>query len=125
MTANIQSQAIGLANTTIALGAQLLALYQQITALDQAWSDVNAGATINALGTVAQNADGSLGAADGAPVVTHPISPALYPSLMRSMSANQITVVKTMLDNVATYVNGTAVSATGGVRQALNTASGT
>lgn len=124
MSLNQQTQSIQVANTIIGLSAQLLAIYQQIVILDAAWTDNGVANVLNALGTVALNVDGSTGAVDGSANVTHPINPALFPSLSRTLSATQITSLKTILDNVVTYVNGGAVSATASARSILNSASG-
>jgi hypothetical protein len=125
MSVNPQTQSIAIANQLISLAGQFLSIYQQMVILDAAWSDNGVANIINALGTVALNTDGSLGTTpDGTPVVTHPINPTLYPNLIRSLSATQITQLKTILDNIVTYVNGSAVSATASARGILNSASG-
>src|SRR6266436_1239595 len=122
--ANPQTQAIQTANTMFNLAAQLMSLYTQMVALDAAWLDQGSAAVLAAMGTVIQNADGSLGTADVTPNITHPLDPTKYPSIQRSLSSNQIASIKTILDNIVTYVNGGAVSATAGARGILNTAVG-
>jgi hypothetical protein len=121
---NPQTQAIQTANQLINLSAQLMSIYQQMVVIDAQWTDQGAANIINALGTVVLAVDGSTGAADGTPNVTHPISPTLYPSLTRSLSANQITSLKTTLDSIVTYVNGSAVTAVPTARAILNSAVG-
>jgi hypothetical protein len=116
-----QTQAIGVANQLIGLAAQLLAIYQQMVIIDAAWADGSMANLINALATASLNADGSIGAVDGTPNTAHPITNL---ALQRSMSATQITQLKTVLDNIVTYVNGGAVSATASARGILNSASG-
>lgn len=124
MAATTQSQAIQIANQLINLSNQLMQIYTQMVVLDAAWTDNGVANVLNALGTVPLNADGSTGTADGAPNVAHPISPALYPALQHTLSANQVTQLKTVLDNVVTYVNGSAVTATASARGVLNSAVG-
>lgn len=125
MSVNPQTQAIQTANQIIALASTLLGVYQQMVIIDAAWTDNGAANILNALKTVALNADGSAGTSDGVtPNVTHPIDPALFPTLTRSLSANQIASMKTILDNIVTYVNGGAVSATASARAILNSATG-
>jgi hypothetical protein len=124
VAATQQSQAIQIANQLISLSQTLMSIYQGMVVLDAAWSDDGTATVIAALGTVALNADGSLGAADGAPNVAHPINPALFPVLTRALSSNQITQLKTILDAVVTLVNGSAVSAQTGARGILNAAVG-
>lgn len=119
-----QSQAIQVANSLFGLAAQLMSIYTQMVALDAAWSDNGLAAVIAAMGTVTLNADGSLGTVDSTPNVAHPLNPATYPTLQRALSSNQIAQIKTVLDNVVTYVNGSAVSATSGARAILNSSVG-
>lgn len=124
MAANQQTQAIQIANQLVSLSSQLLAIYTQMVVLDAAWTDQGTANVLNAMGTVALNTDGSTGAADGAANVTHPLDPAKYPVLSRSLSANQITQLKSVLDNIVTYTNGGAVTATPSARAILNSAVG-
>ena len=124
MAATPQTQAIAVINQLENIAIQLMAVYQQMVVIDAAWTDNAMANTINALGTVTLNADGSTGAVDATPNTAHPIDPNKYPSLSRTLSAVQITQIKTTLDNVVTYVNGSAVSATASARAILNSASG-
>jgi hypothetical protein len=121
---NQQSQAIQVANQLISLSNSLMQIYEALVVLDAAWTDNSLATVINALGTVLLNADGSTGTADVSPVTTHPIDPTKYPTLTRTLSATQITQLKTVLDNIVTYVNGSAVSATATARAILNSAVG-
>ncbi len=122
--ANPQTQAIQIANQLTGLSSQLMAIYTQMVILDAAWTDQGIANVLNAMGTVVLNTDGSTGTVDVSPNVTHPLDPAKYPSLTRSLSSNQITSLKTILDNIVTYVNGSAVSATASARAILNTSVG-
>jgi hypothetical protein len=121
---NPQTQAIQTANQLISLSSQLMSIYTQMVILDAAWTDQGAANVLNALGTVVLAVDGSTGAADGAPNVTHPIDPTKYPALTRSLSSNQITSLKTTLDSIVTFVNGSAVTAIPSARAILNSAVG-
>lgn len=124
MPANAQSQAVQTANQLINLAAQLMNIYQQMVVLDAAWTDQGSAAVLAALGTVAVGADGSTGAADANPTAGHPIDPTKYPALSHTLSATQITQLKTVLDNIVTYVNGQAVPATASARGILNASFG-
>lgn len=124
MAATPQTQAIATANSLIALSQQLISLYQAMVILDAQWTDQAAATTLAAMGTVAQNADGSLGAADGTATVTHPLDPTKYPGLSRSISSNQIGQLKTILDGVVNYVGGSAVATQASARPILNVAVG-
>lgn len=124
MAVTKQSQAIQTANGLIAAANQLMSLYQQMTILDAAWTDDGVANVIAAMGTVALNTDGSLGTADGAPNVANPLNPVTYPALARAISSNQIGQLKTILDAVVAYINGSAVSTQASARPILNAAIG-
>jgi len=122
--ATVQSQAIAAANSNISGAQQLMTLYQQLIALQNVWTDVNVGNTLNALSTVALNTDGSLGAADATPNTAHPIDTSKYPSMSRALSSTQITQIKTILDGIVTYIQGGAVTTQPSARAILNQAIG-
>jgi hypothetical protein len=119
-----QSQAIQVANNLISAAQQLMQLYQLMTTIDAQWTDQGTATVIAAMGTIAQNADGSLGTTDSTPNVAHPLNPTTYPTLSRALSSNQIAQLKTILDGVVSYVGGTAVTTQAGARAILNAAVG-
>lgn len=123
-SATLQSQAIVNVNTIINLASQLLTLSSAIAAVNNAWLDDGTANVINAMGTVTLNTDGTLGTADLTANVTHPFNVVTYPTLLRAISANQVASLLTVLNNIPTYVAGTAVAATPGVRGILNAAIG-
>lgn len=120
----IQSQAIQNANTIMNLATQLLSLSQQVTIVNNAWLDDATANTLNAMGTVALNADGTLGTADPSPNTSHPLNLALYPTLNRALSANQIASMLTVLNSIPSFVAGNAIASTASVRAILNSATG-
>lgn len=124
MAATQQSQAIQIANQLISLAQTLISVYDQMVVLDAAWTDNAVATVIAAMGTVALNADGTLGAADGTPNVAHPLNTATYTTLSRAMSSNQIGQLKTILDGIVNYVGGTAVTTQASARPILNAAVG-
>jgi len=124
MSANPQTQAIGIINRLLSLAVQLKGISDEMIALDGVWTDNNIGAVINAMGTVGLNTDGSLGSADATPNNAHPLSPTLYPAIQRSLSANQVTSIKTILDTIPTLIGGSSVPAQTGARGILNAAVG-
>lgn len=124
MATTPQTQAIQVANGLISAAQQLMNLYQLMVQLDQQWTDQSVATIVAAMATVTQNADGSMGAADGSPNVAHPLSPTLYPTLNRAISSNQIGQLKTILDGVVNYVGGSAVSTQASARPILNVAVG-
>ena len=124
MTINARLNPLQTANNLMNLAQQLLIIYQQMVIIDAAWTDDTVATTIAAMGTVAVNADGTLGAADGTPNVAHPINLALYPSLSRAVSSNQIGQAKTIMDGIVAYVSGQAVSQQAGARAILNAVNG-
>jgi hypothetical protein len=124
MAATPQSQAIGIANQLITAADTLIQLDYVISQINQQWTDVGTANILNAMGTVAQNVDGSMGATDGTANVAHPLNPATYGSLLRAVSANQLASMLTVLNNIPLYINGSAISATPGVRAILNAEAG-
>jgi hypothetical protein len=124
MASTPQSQAIQNINSLVSAANQLMSLYLLMQQIDAQWTDDGMAAIISSMGTVALNADGSLGAADGAPNVAHPLNVASYSSLTKAVSSNQIGQIKTILDGVVTYMNGSAVSAQSGARAIINAAIG-
>jgi hypothetical protein len=124
MAATPQTQAIQNANTIVSLSQQLFNLSAAITQANQAWQNNGSGGILAAMGTVALNADGSLGTADVVPVISHPLNPATYPGLARALSSNQYASLLTIINNIPTYVGGTQVNATSGVPGTLSTAVG-
>lgn len=116
-----QSQAIACVNLILLSAQQMYALYQQIEQIDATWADDAVATTIANWQTVSVTIDGSLATtSDVAINPAHPFNPTLYPTLTRPVSANLITQVKTVLDNLVTYMNGQAVSAVPGARAVIN-----
>jgi hypothetical protein len=124
MAATLQSQAIDATNSGINAAQTLMTLYVQLVHVQNVWQDMNVGQTLTAMNTVALNADGSMGAADASPNANHPIDTTKYPTLSRSLSSTQIAQIKTILDGVVSYINGTAVTTQPGARAILNAAIG-
>jgi hypothetical protein len=127
MAANPQTQAIAVANGYAAVAQQMITLFVQVQSLDAQWTDQAVATTLANLNTVALNADGTPGAADGVINVAHPISPTLYPSLQRLLSSNQYSSLKTIIDEIFSstgYVAGGAVATQAGARAILNAATG-
>jgi hypothetical protein len=122
MTTTPQQQAIIVANGYISIAQQVMTIFAQLTTLDQEWTDQGIATILAAMGTVALNADGTLGAADGSPNNAHPLNTATYPALSVPLSSNQIGSLKTILDEIETYVGGGAVATQIGARSILNNA---
>jgi hypothetical protein len=122
MPSNPQQQALNTINNLLSLAQTMLAVYNQMAALDQYWTDNGIANMLAALGTVALNADGTTGATDATPVETHPLDPNKYAQLSRTLTPTQITQIKTILDAVVSLMNGSAVSAQTGARAILNAA---
>ena len=119
------TQAIAVANTLVANAQQLMNIYNSMVALDSQWSDDSVATYLAAMTTAPLNADGTQSTtADGSPNSAHPIMGSVYPLLARPLSSTQIAQLKTILDQVVTLVNGSAVSAQSGARGILNFAVG-
>lgn len=124
MAATPQTQAIQVANALVSASQQLMALYQLMVTIDQQWTDDAVATTLAAMTTAALNADGSVGANDGSPNTSHPISPTTYPTMTRALSSTQFAQIKTILDGIVNYVGGSAVSTQVGARAIINFAVG-
>jgi hypothetical protein len=124
-TQSPQSQAIACANNIVALAQQLMTIYAQIEAIDACWTDDAVANTLAQLHTVSVNLDGSLATTNDAVINTNnPMNPVLYPALTRPISVLQLTQVKTILDGMASYISGSAVSIQPGARAILDAATG-
>jgi hypothetical protein len=121
MAATPNSQTIAQANLIISTAQQMLSLYQTMLALDASWTDDGVATALATLNTVAVNSDGTLGTADGTPNSAHPINPAIYPTITRAVSVNQLTLAKTIMDGFVSYIGGQAVTTQVSARLALNT----
>ena len=119
-----QTQATSILNQVTSNAQALLGLYYSIKAMDQAWTDNGVAVTSNNMVTAALNLDGSLGIADGAPNVAHPIDTRVIIQLNRTLSANQYASMETILKTIITLVEGGAVSAQASARAILNQAAG-
>ncbi len=119
MSGTLNSQAIKVANTIVSLSQQMMTNYQQIVALDAAWTDIGAATVIAAMATATLNADGSIGSVDATPNTAHPINALLYPQLSQAVSSTQLAQAKTILDALRSLIEGSAVSAQGGARAIL------
>lgn len=124
MPATQQSQAIANANTVLSLSQQLLTLYNAIIAANNAWNDDASLTVLQNMGTVALNADGTLGTADGTPNNAHPLNIGTYTALSRAVSVNSLASALTQLNAVVAFVNGSQAGPTAGVRSVLNQVTG-
>lgn len=120
-----QSQAIEVANNLLAYAQEVMTLYANLKLMDAQWTDDQVAGTLLNLNTVPYNLDGSLGTTnDPAPDQTHPINTANYPTLNRPVSVYHLTVAKTVLDGIVTYIEGGAVTQQPSARSFLNSVIG-
>lgn len=125
MPATPQSQAVALANRVLAADLQIAALLETVNQLLVEWNDIGAATILNNLPTCAVNADGTLGAADGAPNTAHPINTAVVTGLTRAISAADLSaLVAYPLTNFQAACNGSQIAAIGGMRAIINKAQG-
>lgn len=112
MAATPQSQAINETN-------DLLIVLQSVQQTRSLWLDwrkkrdaANLGTIWAAWPTAAQNADGSLGAADGTPVGSHPIDTRIagVANLLMPRTPNDLANMSTLLDGLEAFINGGAVT---------------
>lgn len=110
MASSEETQVIELANDLNDFAAQFLAVIEAATELNARWNALNAQAVMNAMGTVATNADGTLGTADATPVTGHTINPATYPGFSRQTSAYNWGALLTLVQQFLNLNNGQAVT---------------
>lgn len=126
MSATEQTQSIGNSNQILGLAGRLMDLYNGCKQGINAWNDDGTLTVVQHLATAAQNADGSLGAADATPVNANPIDTRVTANatLVRAISANNLSSLVTQLGNFVSLVEGNAVSAQAGFRSLFNQATG-
>ena len=117
------SVAVGVANEIMSISAELIMLYNRIKVVDKAWNDDNVANYLAAMTTAVLNSDGTQGNSDATPNAAHPILYGLY-NLSRPVTATQITQMKSGCDDVAAYIDGSAVSANPGAHAILDVAVG-
>lgn len=116
-----QTQALDVANNLIGLSAQLIGVYNACKAVQTQWTDDNVANMLALQATAVLNADGSVGVADGAPNVAHPMT---HPLLLRSLSQTQITQLKGIIDSFVAFVEGQAIGVNANTRAFLQFAVG-
>jgi hypothetical protein len=121
---NLESQAIGVANTLLTTAQSLVGLINTINQTSGQYTQLTLGTVFAAMPTATPNADGSLGTADATPNVAHPINAPLLQTnqgltLNRAISANDIGSLLTFLQAVAALAAGSAVTQQGQAPQVL------
>lgn len=106
--ANKQDRAVAAANQLIQIAAQMLAVRQAAQAYLAQDTSENYDAVFSAMPTAVFNADGTVGTADGSPVLTHPISVPAGAPLLRSR--NQLNSMKLLLSDFMNFLNNAAVA---------------
>jgi hypothetical protein len=119
-----QSQAIHVANSLLGLAQQIMSIYDQIGLVHEQWTDQGVANTLATFSTVDVTTDGGIGAPDPAPVNGHAIDTSIYTGLSRSVSALEITQIKSTLDDLKGYIDGQDLGPNPGARAILNAATG-
>lgn len=109
MSDTLQSRAINAANGMLAISQQLSALRATINQFVTQYNSEGFSTVWNALGTCAQNTDGSLGTADGSPNTAHPINTGTYTTLNRAVSATQLINGVAMIEQLQNFFGNAAV----------------
>lgn len=115
MAATLKSQAIDIANRLISAAQTLASVKDQIDLANAQWTALTLKGVLDAFPTAAMNADGGMGASDTNPVAGHPIdvTAAGTGNLSRSISANDLTALSTLLGAVSKLLAGEAVTQQG------------
>jgi hypothetical protein len=100
--------AVNAANALIGIMQQLKALRQQVNDFVTQYTQENYSAAWNAFATAAQNADGSLGGADGSPNTANPIDTRVtnQSGLSKAVTATQLVNAVATLQDLQTFLTG-------------------
>ena len=128
MATNLQSplsETIAVANGYVAAAQDIMSLYATLKDLAARASDNSVATYLAQMQTVAIKNDGSLSTTpDQAPTQTNPIDTLIYPTLSRPISMQQLIQVKTVMDAIVSYIEGSAPAASPGARAILHAAIG-
>lgn len=102
-----QASAVAAANQLVALMNQARLLRASINEFVNQYNSEGYSSAWNAMATAAQNADGSLGTADGTPVTTHPITTAGMPA---GRTATQLVAGVTFCQDYQKFLTNVAVA---------------
>lgn len=114
-----QDQVVGVANQLLNLTSQLWSIQQQINNASAAWTNLGVAAKVNTFPTAPLTSTGSLGTADGSPVVANLIDTRVSPgnAVSVAISSNNLASLLTFLQGISTAIGGGAVSANGAATQ--------
>lgn len=112
MATSKQQAAIDFANVLIAAGPQIQSLINFIDGSVKKYNAENYSTIFNAWPTAPQNADGTLGTADGTPNNAHPIDTRVagLSGLTRNVSANQLVACVTLFLQLQNLFGNLAVT---------------
>lgn len=105
-----QARAINGANQLMQIAGQVAALRQSINQFVTQYNSEGWSTVWNNLPTAAQNADGSLGAADASPTAGHPINTGTITALTRAVPATQLVAGVTMIEQLQNFFTNLAVT---------------
>lgn len=107
---NVQDQALLIGSQIIKTVAGLTTLRATIAAINNTYTELNLAAVFDAMPTATQNADGSLTPDTAAPVAGHPIDTSKMSGLSIALSAYDIGVMLTLLQQLAALLDGDTVA---------------
>jgi len=106
----LQDQAIVTANTIISTLQQIKPILGTISAVNISYNNLNMASILSAMPTATQNADGSLTSDTAGPVSGNPIDTGKISRLSIALSAYDIGVMLTLLQQMAALFNGATVA---------------
>jgi hypothetical protein len=120
-----QDKAVAAANQLIGIANQLALLRAQINDYVTTYNNEAYSTTWGAFPTAAQNADGSLGTADGTPTAGHPIDTrvANVGLLTKAVTAAMLSSMVTCLQQLQNFFSNATVT-TGNYNQSINDLAG-
>lgn len=110
MAVTKQDQAVAGANTLISLMGVFRGLRAQVNDLITAYTNEGWSTVWAAFPTALQNADGTLGTADGAPNTTHPVDTRVVTGLAKSVTETQLVNAIVCLQQLQKFLTNQAVA---------------
>jgi hypothetical protein len=104
-----QDNAVTFANWLLSLAQTAQNLRANLADAVKRYNSENYNTVWNAMATAVQNADGSLGTADGTPNVAHPLDTRVFANLSKAVSATQLVAMITFANDFASFLGNVAV----------------
>jgi hypothetical protein len=108
--ANLQDQSVANANAIFGILREIVPMLGTITGINNSYNNLNMASVLSAMPTATQNADGSTTPDTGSPATGHPIDITKISKLEIAVSAYDIGVMMTLLQQMSALFNGATVA---------------